>query len=290
MKKGYIASHRARWHSVDLDRYSDEFAAARRATESLLSVTRDLELLRKAALAIVANADSLVVLRYLAGPPISEDDLKVLADTNTLNATRVSKEPWRAKEAVETILLGLDANRFPWVGESRKPTASERDAAVVATATLIAQRRTMTSRAHESKQEQEDAVAAALVSVGFRQVPNREIPTFSQAPSPGTFCRESIVGGRKADIVARLLDGRLMPIECKVSNSSTNSVKRLNNDAAVKAKTWLEEFGSSQTVPTAVLGGVFNVRNLEDAQARGLTIFWAHDLSRLEDFVTAATS
>ena len=43
-----------------------------------------------------------------------------------------------------------------------------------------------------------------------------------------------------------------MPIECKVSNSATNSIKRLNNDAAVKARIWRGEFGERQVVPSAV--------------------------------------
>lgn len=77
-----------------------------------------------------------------------------------------------------------------------------------------------------------------------------------------------------------------MPIECKVSNSSTNSVKRLNNDAAVKASSWKVDFGLRQVVPSAVLGGVYKLHNLLDAQSRGLTIFWAHDLTPLTDWIT----
>jgi hypothetical protein len=78
-----------------------------------------------------------------------------------------------------------------------------------------------------------------------------------------------------------------MPIECKVSNSSTNSVKRLNNDAAVKAGIWLDELGSRQIVPVAVLSGVFKVHNLEQAQERNLTLFWAHKLDDMRSFIQA---
>lgn len=76
-----------------------------------------------------------------------------------------------------------------------------------------------------------------------------------------------------------------MPVECKVSNSSTNSVKRLNNDAAVKAKTWIREFGTSNAVPAAVLSGIFKVHNLHSTQADRLTIFWAHGLQAMIEFV-----
>lgn len=64
-------------------------------------------------------------------------------------------------------------------------------------------------------------------------------------------------------------------------------MKRLNNDAAVKATSWKVDFGVLQVVPSAVLGGVYKLHNLLDAQNRGLTIFWAHDLKPLTDWITS---
>ena len=129
-------------------------------------------------------------------------------------------------------------------------------------------------------------VKVALRELGFTEVASRTIRTISHAPSPGQFCGESVLGNRKGDIIVRLWDDRVMPIECKVSNSSTNSVKRLNNDAAVKASSWKTDFGLRQVVPSAVLSGVYKLHNLRDAQERGLTLFWAHDLGPLTDWIT----
>ena len=70
-----------------------------------------------------------------------------------------------------------------------------------------------------------------------------------------------------------------------MSNSATNSVKRLNNDAAVKAEYWLKQFGTAQVVPAAALAGVYKVLNLEQAQTRGLAMFWSHDLDALGAFI-----
>ncbi len=39
----------------------------------------------------------------------------------------------------------------------------------------------------------------------------------------------------------------------------------LNNDAAVKARVWIDEFGTAQTVPAGMLAGVFKRHNLEQA-------------------------
>ena len=76
-----------------------------------------------------------------------------------------------------------------------------------------------------------------------------------------------------------------MPLECKVSNSAVNSFKRINHEAAGKARAWLAGFGNRQTMPGAVISGVFNPANLETAQAEGLAIIWSHRLSDLTDFI-----
>ncbi len=76
-----------------------------------------------------------------------------------------------------------------------------------------------------------------------------------------------------------------MPVECKVSNSSANSVKRLNNDAAAKAEEWRHDYGAMVVVPVAVISGVFKLHNLMDAQSRGLTIFWGHNLQAMMDWI-----
>lgn len=229
------------------------------------------------------------ILRYLAGPPISADDLKVLAETS-LAPARILSDPAAAQRVLDVILKTVDPRRFPWIAEGRRPTQEELSAAVLASAALLTAQRVSTARRNEGKDSQERTVKRFLESMGFRQVSARPIRTLTDAPEMGEFCGESLVGSRKADISLRLHDGRLMPIECKVSNSATNSVKRINNDAQVKAAIWRREFGTNQAVPAAVLSGVFNVRNLMQAQEGGLTLFWAHDLEPLRAFVEATRS
>lgn len=269
-----------------LEQYLEQFDSYRGTLEELIEGTVDLSLLRDQAAEQLSQADVLTAVRYLAGPPISADDLKELAgDGVSLARTRLSRDPDMAKLVVDTVLLGLDRIRFPWIGEDREPTDAEREVAVIATAAMIATQRVQTARRNEAKDEQEEAVAEVLKQNGFTQVPTRAIHNISHFPGTGEFCRESDFGGRKADLIVRLWDGRVLPVECKVSNSSTNSVKRLNNDAAAKAEVWIKEFGTATVIPAAVLSGVFKIHNLENAQARGLTLFWAHRLDALIDFI-----
>lgn len=273
-----------------LEDYLSQFEYYRSNMESLLEMTVDLAQLKDQAVEIVSDPNFFDALRYMAGPPISADDLKTLVDTNSVAPTRVSEDPELAIQIIETIFLGLDRQRFPWVSEDREPTEQERVVAAVASAALQTSRKIMTVRANDAREEQEESVVIGLQASGMTIVPTREIRTLVDAPAPGCFCRESLFGGRKADVIVRLWDGRVMPIECKVSNSATNSVKRLNNDAAAKAEKWLREFGEAQTIPTAVLSGVFNLHNLIAAQASRLTIFWAHNLESLIGFVNATRS
>jgi len=190
------------------------------------------------------------------------------------------------RRIVEVVKTSLDRRRFPWVSEGREPTEEEKAAAVLASAALMAASRVGTSRRAESKEAQELLVETALLNAGLNKVSVRTMPTLSHAPGPGEFCRESRLGPRKADLVIGLWDRRVIAIECKVSNSAVNSVKRLNNDAAAKAETWLRDFGRIQVVPTAVLSGVYKLHNLTNAQERGLTLFWAHDLDVLVTWIT----
>jgi len=267
-----------------LEDYLQHFQEVRSTVEKLLDETVDLSRLPTRAVPILSDRSLQEVVRYLAGPPISADDLRVVADAK-LSPSALWADNQMAQRVIETILLGLDRQRFPWVSEDRAPTDTEKAVAIMSTAALVAARRVMTARANESKTEQEQKVKDALKAAGFLEVAPREISTLHSAPAAGEYCGESLFGTRKADIVIRLWDHRVMALECKVSNSSTNSVKRLNNDAAVKAGVWIGEFGTAQTVPAAVLAGVFKRHNLEQAQERGLAIWWSQDLNQMVTWI-----
>ena len=270
-----------------LEGYLQAFDAYEKHIKTLLETTDDLAELQEQAVQVLTDEHLLDAVRYLAGPPISADDLKVLVE-GSLSAKRLREDPDLAQRIVEVVLQALDRRRFAWVSEGRGPTGPEREGAVLASAALIAASRAATKRRSEGKEAQEKKVGELFSSNGFTQVEQRTITTMSNAPRPGEFCGESLLGSRKADFVVTLRDSRLVAIECKVSNSSTNSVKRLNNDAAAKAEVWLREFGERQIVPVAVLSGVYKVHNLQAAQKQGLILFWAHDLQALADWAAPA--
>jgi hypothetical protein len=270
-----------------LEDYLEAFDLYQGYIEELLETTVDLSQLERTALAVLSDPRLLEAFRYLAAPPISQDDLKVLAEAPSLAKGRLKSKPEDVKRLIDVVRLVLDRRRFSWVVENREPTEAERSAAVMASAALMAASRVQTKRRSTGKEQQEALVKQALRELGLHEVAARDIPNVSLAPSAGEFCGESRLGTRKGDIIIRLWDQRVMPIECKVSNSSLNSVKRLNNDAAVKAGSWQRDFGLRQVVPTAVLSGVYKIHNLLDAQERGLTLFWVHDLKPLTEWIVS---
>jgi hypothetical protein len=280
-----VAAFRQERFGEPLERYLDYYRAARQAMERLLDLTADLRLLAEHCVEVISDPELMHSARHLASPPISVDDLVVLADT-TVAPTVVRAEPERAERLVGQIVLGFDRERFPWVAQGRGPTAAERETAVVAAAAMRAFRQVETWRRNQGKKRQEDRVREFLAEeCGLSEAPARPIDNLHRAPEPGQFCAESLVGTRRADIPVRLWDGRIMPIECKVSNSGSNSYKRINNDAAVKAVVWNAELGSANCIPAAVLSGVFVLANLQYAQAKGLALYWEHDLSPLRAFI-----
>lgn len=220
-------------------------------------------------------------LRYLAGPPFSEDDLAVISDVESVSGKAFKENPEALRKVFGVVARVLDPYRFPWVASRSAPTEQQREAALLASSVLLAAQRMATARRNEAKERQESKVKDYLRGIGFQEVKPATITALGKGPQDMQFCGECKLGVRKADVVARLHDGRLLPIECKVSNSAVNSVKRVNNDAAAKAEYWRDAFGKTQIIPTAVLAGVFNVMNLEQVQTRGLTLIWSHDLDKL---------
>jgi hypothetical protein len=268
-----------------LETYVAAFDDYRVIFAELLESTADLGRLRAAGLRILTDDRLLQAFRYLTGPPISRDDLMTVAEVVSLNKAQLERQPQVVEKIVDTALTALDRRRFPWVGENREPTKEETAAALVASAALLATQRVGTSRRSEGKKAQELHVEDVLLQAGFAKVPTRPIPALPLAPECGQFCGESLLGTRKADFVLRLWDHRILAVECKVSNSALNSVKRVNNDAAAKAEVWRRDFGETQIVPAAVISGVFRAKKLEEAQNRGLTIFWAHKLETMIDWI-----
>jgi hypothetical protein len=228
--------------------------------------------------------------RYLAGPPVSEDDLKTLVGGST--SPRQLKDDELARKVAEVLRAAWDPMRFPWLASNRRPTASERSTAILWTTGIWAVEQTRTKLRNESSTRQESRVIELLNDLpGFRLGSSRRVITNIDDLERGEFVRRVNLGGTRApnaDVAVRLYDGRLLALECKVSNTAVNSIKRLIRETSGKASTWNRSFGE-RLITGAVLAGVFKLGNLLEAQnANRVTIFWEHDLLPLRSFLQSA--
>ena len=230
------------------------------------------------------------VFCYLMGPPISEDDLKTLAET-TLAPRRIAAKKDEAGRLRDIAFKLLDPRRFAWIAQRRTPIEGEIEAAIIATAALIANTKVQTGRRTGAMRHQERIVKDLLLKMGFEEIRARPILSSAFGPKPKQFMGEAAVVGAKGDVIAGLSDGRILIVECKVSNSAINSRKRLVHDTGGKATIWYDNAGRSNIVVTAVLSGVYGVSDLQHAQSdQGVYLFWDHRLSDLTDFILRVES
>jgi len=291
---------------VDFPRWSkDQLEDARKVSETELITSRDTEgpaqymalyseqrhlidaallatddLCEIDAQALIDHRDLWQTLRYCCAPPISEEDLWTVVGRKFKRVP-----PAAASDTARALARRLDAIRFPWVGERRPPTADERERAAMATAILLTATKLSTARRGSASTAQEAAVALVLNEAGYTLDTGRAEIQFPDDLARETYASERKVGGAKCDVPVRLKDGRLLAIECKVSNGPKNGWKRLQREIGGKADTWRSRFGS-QVITCAVVGGSFDLSCLAGAQNDyGIFIVFDHDLTRLRRFV-----
>ena len=273
------------------ERYTVHIAQHRAAIERLFHQLADIDPKNPdpaTVRAILLDDDLLRALRYVTGPPTSEDDLGVLVmrSASRLTKTRLKESDELPVSVLQLICQLADPVRFPWVGSGRPPQPHEIKLAIRATTALHASQSLQTERRSYGK-EVERQFENHLIAQGFTKArsPARGIVSAPKHyPGAKSFYGECTVYGRKVDLLLALEDGRVVAVEAKDSSSVTNSVKRVMNDTAAKAKHWHSKAGE-QIIPVALLSGVFGLENLKDAQRSGLYLVWTHDLGSFTDWL-----
>lgn len=247
---------------------------------------------------IVRDTELFDALRYVAGPPVSEDDLGVLV-TRRVSGLRMSdlnRNDTLTSDVLKLICRLSDPWRFPWIAASRTPTIRELRRAVEATALLHAVQSLQTERrSHGRRLEQR--LEDRLIALGFNKISGKTIRNGTTSyPKNGkivqpthhpvwpNFYGECTVYGRKVDLFIALATGRTIALEAKDSSSALNSTKRLLNDTAAKAQHYQVEAGKN-IISVALLSGVFKLQDLRKAQAAGLYIVWAHAMDGFIDWI-----
>jgi hypothetical protein len=274
-------------------RYIEHLKARKQALRRLVRLLStidaknpDISIVRK----ILLDRELISALRYIAGPPISADDLGVLVTRGTARVSKneIKSDPKLANQILALICQLADSQRFPWIQAGRRPRIHELKQAIRATASMHAAQTVQTERRGYGK-EVEGYLRKRLEDMGFEKkpTPNKgKITAPNHLPQPNSFYGECSVHGRRADLLIGLPDGRCVAVEAKDSSSVVNSVKRVLNDTAAKARHWHGKFGET-IIPVALLSGVFGFDNLKAAQESGLYLVWSHDLKSFTFWLSA---
>lgn len=252
--------------------------------------------------AVLLDSELFDALRYVAGPPVSEDDLGVLV---TRGVSGISRTGLATDDKLPGTVLALicrlaDPFRFPWIASRRKPSGREMRRAIEATTGLHAVQSLQTERRGYGKQV-ERRLQVRLSELGFVKITGRNVRSGDSVPFPvypprgritqpshhpvfPHFYGECTVYGRKVDLFIALLTGRMIALEAKDSSSALNSTKRLLNDTAAKAKHY-RDAGGRNIISAALLSGVFKLADLKAAQEAGLYLVWAHAMDDFVDWI-----
>lgn len=227
-------------------------------------------------------------LRYVAGPPVSKDDLGVLVtrDIKGINKGGLRKDDELPGKVLRLVCQLADPYRFPWVADRRPARKYELRAAIRSTMALHAAQTLATERRGYGKYV-EKRLETRLLELGFikEKTPNRgQISAPIYYPKFPQFYGECTVHGRKVDLFIALPDGRMIAVEAKDSSSGLNSVKRILNDTAAKARHFSAAAGRI-IITAALLSGVFKVESLKTAQESDLYLVWSHDLDGFVEWI-----
>lgn len=249
---------------------------------------RQSEYLSDIAGALKAGGKHMLVLRQMLAPPLSQDQFAIVCTAyNKAAENRDRALPADiARQIAEAFLAMRDVRLLKWLTQNRSPTADEVQQVICAVTPLLAAQLHLTAKRTESSTVQEEAVVALLSAKDWERLPSRLVDRgavlgarqFMKKTRFATTTRP-----QEVDIACGLGATMVLAMECKVSNDTTNSVKRVN-DVLKKATAWREHWGSF-VQPAALLQGTIGYKDVQRLTYAGVTVFWSHDLPRFERWI-----
>lgn len=282
-KERYIASRNARsglndWHTKLRD-----------ARRMIAKALRASDYLRDIAGALAVNAGHMRTFRHLMAPPISQDQFILLCSDWSKGAENGGKaiSASRATAASAIVHEWIDPGICGWLSSGRKPTLAEIRVVFLRTAPLIAHQDLATWKRNQIANQQEQEVIKLLDSKGWTKLPSKLIDKRATIP-PRHFMHKTrfatnTTTPQEVDIACGLKDTYVAAMECKVTNDTTNSVKRVN-DVVKKASAWKEQWGRF-VVTAALLQGVISPKDVQRLTDNDVLVFWSHDLATFGDWL-----
>jgi hypothetical protein len=248
------------------------------AVEATLAATQNLATVESA---LRQSAGHLRVLRSLMAPPASQDQYALAVPAYSKSAESTARK--LAAEKAEELALDFAARRdrvlTSWLDQQRPPTQEELAQTFARAVTILAQQALSTGLRNNAADRQERNAIAILTASGWQEASDIAIAEPSDLPERHFARKARVKAGlayQEVDIACRLKGGYLLAMECKVTNDTTNSTKRIN-DIVKKANAWRAEFGT-RVKTAALLQGVIKPADVDRLSELGIHVFWSHDL------------
>ena len=284
----YLASMKAMYENA-LAQNGEIYEIARASTKDFRKITSS---------AIESDSRIIKVLRYAIAPSISQMKFGQFFGMGSIGKFENDRlEPGTAKHnalreiaprIAEFATRNLDANRFIWVSPPKKKITNlslASDYAKSWTCSIAADQNAQTRYRNWRKDQQEHAIASALVELGYTKSSFSGIVTKHTDIKIGEFTQELRVKGRtrqKADLIARSKKTRkLVLIEAKAVGVEIDSTKRIK-ECCDKANDWMSGPGLDNPTTAAVIAGFFNSTGIQSLLASGISVVWEHRLADLK--------
>lgn len=269
---------------------ADWKAAQRDARRAIKRALRASNYLRNVEAAVLADSEHTRVFRYVLAPPLSKDQFALCFPI--AKSLRGNKR----KQAVANSFAQAMRERkvqshTPWLPAGRRPSLWELRRFFWSVSPLLAQQQFATTQRNRLSKLQESEITAILDARGWTKLPSSLLDIKAALPlrhyMHKTRFATATATPQEVDVALGLPNTVVLAMECKVSNDETNSVKRVN-DVLKKAHAWKAHWGSFVRT-AAVLQGVIAAKDVMRLLDDGVEVFWSHDLTRFEHWLSQNT-
>jgi hypothetical protein len=245
---------------------------------------------------VLSDSRVIKAFRYVVAPSISQmkfGQFFGLQSVDKFENDKVSEgtAKYRDLEKIsEKIAIfaakNLDLRRFIWLTDNQFKSALVFDYAKKWTCSIAADQNAQTAYRNWRKAQQEQAIVAKLVSLGYVKSGYSGVVENKNDINIGEYTQEIKVKGRtiqKADIAFRSKRSKkLVLVEAKAVGVEIDATKRVK-ECCDKANDWAS--GENLQFPeiVAVIAGFFTVSNIENLTASHVHVVWEHRLSGIEE-------
>ena len=257
--------------------------------------TKDFRTITPAA--ISADSRIIKILRYAIAPSISQMKFgqffgmgsidKFENDRLEAGTARHNALHKIAPQIAIFATKKLDLRRFIWVPKDAEKISDPALASEYAkgwTCSISADQNAQTRYRNWRKDQQEHAIASALVKLGYTKSSFSGIVRNHTDIKIGEFTQELRVKGRtrqKADLVARSKKTKkLVLIEAKAVGVEIDSTKRIK-ECCDKANDWRAGPTLNNPAVATVIAGFFNSTGIQNLRVSEIAVVWEHRLSDL---------